>query len=375
MIYDGGKFMRSKFFIINFMVFLVLSANLLATETRMQALGNPNGFTRDYTDIFRFPGTIHNYQNLVVAELTNPWDGGDWTLGAVIPINHLPFSIHLNRATGVSPRIIDTMDLSRKIEFGLGFGRTFGMRFAMAIDNMDINSDLVRNASYFQVSGGMSSDVTDLAMGIYLAGTSEDNNVERDEGFFGINFDVRHFFLDNEDLSMMAIGGLGLEFYSSELVYDDFSYEASSFSLDLQIGAGINYKIAEDSILILALKPFRLVTISEEDEGSNELTETWIYLPEYHIGLESRINNWLTGRLGARQSYAFYSEKDNPDTESSVEYSEYQSEFVMDLGLAFNFGHFTIDMVIENDFLFNGPDFIGGNANGIASKISVSYHF
>jgi hypothetical protein len=92
------------------------------------------------------------------------------------------------------------------------------------------------------------------------------------------------------------------------------------------------------------------------------------------LALESSILPWLTARVGARQNYVFYSVKDEGEDEIEED-SSYDSEFVMNLGLGFNFGRFTIDTVLEKDFLHNGPDFIGGNGNGLASKISLTYSY
>ncbi len=363
--------MRSRVSILFLMVTLLATTGLMATGARMQSMGNPHGFVRDYTDIFTFPATIYQYEGRVVGDLVNP-DNQFWTIGALVPYENNLIGIHLNRPTGVNFFAIPDMDISRKIEFNAGLMDIYGVRFAMAIDSED--NGIERGAHFYELGGGMSTDMLDLGLRLYFAGASEDNGTEITESVFGMGLAGRYFLQDDDDFTIMALGGLGFESASGEEKTDNGSIDASGFDLVLQLGAGINYNLDENNMFILGIKPFRLATVSEDWDGDEE-SESWIYIPEYHIGLESRITDWLTGRLGARQSYAFYSEKDDPDAAPSEEASEYISEFQMNLGLAFNFGQFTIDTVLQNDFLFNGPDFIGGNGNGIASRISVTYTF
>ena len=116
-----------------------------------------------------------------------------------------------------------------------------------------------------------------------------------------------------------------------------------------------------------------------QDEDFFKDTETFIYVPEYHLGLEAELAKWLTGRIGAHQRYWFelYKEEERlvDDSWRTTEWSRYGSDFNMNIGLGFKFGNFMIDTVLEHDFLFKGPEFIGGEASGLATKISVNYQF
>jgi hypothetical protein len=47
----------------------------------------------------------------------------------------------------------------------------------------------------------------------------------------------------------------------------------------------------------------------------------------------------------------------------------------MNLGLAFNFGKFTIDTVLSKSLLHDGPDFLGGQTAGLATQASVKFEF
>lgn len=391
--------MRVRLLIVLAASFIFLTSALFATEARMASLGYPYGFVRDETGIFIFPGTINFNNRTVVAELNNSFDESYWTIGANLPVKDFVLGLYLNKPTDIdlTATPFADMDISRKIEFLFGFGEGFGVGFAMAMDSKTdplfdpatgdpLEKDQVQGAHYFEIKGGMSNEMMDIGVNVVIAGASdEDEAADTEESFsrMGFGLNGRYFISEDDDLAIMATLGFAMvmggyeEPAGAESRSETVETDSTVTEMIFDLGVGVNYKLARNSTLIAGVKPIRFHTISDRfptEVGELEATETFIYVPEYYLGLESEITDWLTGRAGARQSYAFTSEEFSIGNDSS-ESSGYYSDFVINLGLGFKFGDFTIDTVLKHDFLFNGPDFIGGAANGISSHISVKYTF
>jgi len=56
-------------------------------------------------------------------------------------------------------------------------------------------------------------------------------------------------------------------------------------------------------------------------------------------------------------------------------YQETDAPFNLEVGTAVNLMDFRIDGHLNPDFLFDGPDFVGGNGSGTFGGVSVLYNF
>ncbi|HNV62484.1 MAG TPA: hypothetical protein PKN54_05975 [Candidatus Cloacimonas acidaminovorans] len=388
---------------------ILVAGALFATESRMAGLGFPYGYIKDNSEISIYPGAINRYKTQVIGELKSPGSNPDWTLGANLPIKKCVGGIYLNTLTGInvdemlydseSPNLYSRgdLDLSKKIQLYLGFWDKWGIGFGMAIDNIknDLSDtlDIYKKSSayYFDLSGGMSTDKCDVGLQVKYAGGSAENELTTYKDFndefyrFGVDLAGRYYLLQNQDFDVMCLGKGYFNIGSKKIDTPNQPNKPIEKTTDdnnfmIEVGAGVNYKLNDTNTIIFGFKPIRFASESievskEGTNGSHKMSHSFIYVPEYNLAVESQITRWLTGRVGARQNYVFYSEKDEPSGDGEFEDSEYQSEFVMNLGLGFNFGKFSIDAVLEHDFLHHGPEFIGGKTNGLASMISLTYQY
>ncbi len=380
-----------------------------ATESRMNSMGGVYGFLRDDTDVMRYPGTIHAYNRIVFAEMRSWNDKSNWTVGGNVPFYDNVFGFRFNVPTEFQLLDIDFDDepyrqwnditLDHKINFIFGFMENFGAGFGMAMDRAKYtypnNEELDINMMLLEVLGGYSNDLFDLGLSIQLPTGSMENESTRDEGDIGgmiLNLNGRYFIMEESKFSLMAIADMKMrslsteykEFYENTL---DSTEKVDLSSLNFSVGVGINYYINENNLLVLALRPFGLMKDTSEDEylpaeGNkivNKVEESATILPEYRVGFESKINSWLTGRVGAYQQYHFKSYEENRTVGSTTtlidKYSYYESNFNVSLGFAANFRNFTLDGVLSDALLFDGPNFIGGRNPGIATQLSLKYKF
>lgn len=403
--------MNHKTLIMLLILLVLVAGGLFATDSRMTALGYPYGFLRDNTDIHAYPATIFKYNRSMTGELYDAGDDWNWTLGANVPINSSVFGLYLNLPTGVDVgdhldwnygyRDTD-LDISKKIQFYFGFMDKFALGFGMAIDSEKYETDMApaktdyteeMSAHYFEVSAGMSTDMMDLGAKVYLQGATvgdDESNAYIDESSYsgiGLVLNGRYFIKESNNLDLVAITSLGYESIGDMVEYNpetkvkrNVDYSTMMFNL----GVGADYKISPNHHIVMSITPFRLLSYSETESYTDSVTEykegaSLMFVPEYTLGLESQIAKWLTGRIGASQSYVFYKWTNNVDYGEGSDYSsaesQYDSSFDMNLGLAFKLGKFSIDTVLSKSLLHDGPEFLSGKTGGLASQVSVKFEF
>lgn len=116
---------------------------------------------------------------------------------------------------------------------------------------------------------------------------------------------------------------------------------------------------------------------SNNDKKGSETTTSGISI-NANIAAEAKLNETWSARVGAQKGIFGTSSTTSKDLDKLTETnssSDTTSAPVISMGASCVVGNLTIDGVIEQALLFDGPYFIGGNANGMASKISVKYNW
>jgi hypothetical protein len=175
--------------------------------------------------------------------------------------------------------------------------------------------------------------------------------------------------------------------FAMDITEYDYNYVSTKETNDyVDLAFSLQVKANENNKIIFGVTPFIYNPMSFEetndsDSGSNTWNEdrTTIYFPIYNLAVESKITSWLTGRFGANQSYSHvnfsWDASNDGENDDDNEFEFYDKNYYMNLGLSFNFGKFYVDSVLEQELLFDGPNFLGGKSNGLASEISVKYSF
>lgn len=377
------------------LVALFVMTSMFATQARMSGLGNPYGLIEDDTDVFIYPATIFNYSG-AVAELQQGTGSANWNMSANIPILNYKLGVYLNRDTMLDlPGYGLNLDLGKSVEFNFGFMDKFAIGFGTSADyRSEVEIGDFKNepsASYFSFFGGYSDKGMDAGIRLEMA-NAEDVDVEGADEFIQMSYTAldlrgRQYIINEDNMSLMVQAGymMKMEEYNYEnLVGDKLEDKEISQSM-LDIGFGLQVKAGQRSKIIFGLTPiiynpisFEHTTYNNDDKTTIKHDDTWMFFPEYNLAVESQICSWLTGRVGANQVYAHITQEvdyDETMAQEDTEENYYSKDFYMNLGLTFSFGNFCIDSVLEQELLFEGPDFIGGNANGLATEISVKYKF
>jgi len=384
----------TKFLFLTVLVTFAISAINLAeaTETRLSSMGGVGYFTRDNSNIFYFPGTINNYGGQVVAELRTKNTQSSYTIGGNFGFSEdKVFGAYLNRPIGVSIpdfvfnyiQNIDNVELNNTTDLLIGMplgNMDFGARLSMAFDGYkqdstatDVGDD--ESSRYINLGLGLSSDKMDAGVYIEMPSikSAEDNGLEdklSGSGFGGI---FRTFMGDQTQI--VPIGLVNLASVTYEQTVNNVTSKVKFSNMNLALGAGLNYYISENAMLVAAVEAIGMSKFKSEVSGGTETNITTMDLPGLYMGAESQINKWLTGRIGAVQVIQTTTTKTKPQGGPESETSERLKQFHVAFGVGVALGDFTLDLSFNEGLLFDGPNFISGTNETIADKISITYEF
>jgi len=377
---------RTKVCSLCLILILMGSSVVWATESRVESLGGVGYYIRDNTNIFIFPGTMMQYRNQAVAELRSKGNDQSYTVGAQFPKSETSVvGLYLNRPLSISPSYIISnvapkMTLDRCITLmygGKNGDMSYGLLLSFAMDKFsgvnDWGDEIKQSARYIGISAGVSKSNFDLGLHLEMPAANYEEEGSDDDTWSGtvIGLTGRMFSQQSEKLELVGLGNLCLGFSGREVGSTDVNYN----QLKIQIGGAANYQLDKNNMAVLAVEAFGLdqekTVVKDGDEVTNKITT----LPGIYLGIESQVKPWLIARLGARQLYQTATTVTDPENGEDTEESAYGSSFNVSFGLGITAGHLELDAVFNEGLLFDGPNFITGQSNALAYRMSVTYHF
>jgi len=406
------RIFRNSFTVVALVLSLIFlfQTDTMATETRVGSMGGVGFYMRDNSNIFVFPGTFYSYGDQVIGEMRVKGNHSLYTIGAHLPVsNTAQFGIYLN-----NPITFDIPSYSEFLPPGLEFieevelNHTTDLFYGTELDNFDLGialrfamdsyeednfsglpeNDHTQSATYFELGAGISNESMDLGLIFALPSASRDQGTvdgtdKYSWGGFGVGFSGR-FWLKQKDLIFQFVPLIVANYasLSGELdpAGDDQGGEISHSYLNLAGGLGLNYQINEDNLIVVGLEAIgysseSYSTKSGDQDGPEGSTTTMI-LPGIYMGVESQISSWLFGRLGAAQTYTKTTEKEKLDPDADeTESVSFEKEFKMTFGIGIMLGSFLLDARINDNLLFEGPNFISGTTQDLAYMLSITYNF
>jgi hypothetical protein len=108
--------------------------------------------------------------------------------------------------------------------------------------------------------------------------------------------------------------------------------------------------------------------------GATETTYSIITLPSATLGVEAEVTDWAAVRFGMNHGYVLSGSNDDGTNTSTMTGA---SDFNWNFGLGFDYGSFTLDMVLENTELFNNPVryITGRNDEALSSSATLTWKF
>ncbi len=387
---------------------LFVVTSVFATQTRMSGLGHPYGLIEDDTDVFTFPATIFKYSGVAVGELQRLSGSTEWSMSANIPIRDHNLGVYLNRDTILKDNLwgfqypentVHNMDISKSVEFNFGFLDNFAVGYGSSVDyesdyaytsGWNKTQKIEPAANFHSFFGGYSANDLDIGLRLVMANvtdvTDENGNgsVDANDSYFereytSVAANGRKIFRSDSRTELAVKASFAIEnsvYNLKELnTYDKSKEEYQSMILDL--GFSLQYKPNSNNKLIFGVTPIiynpvkaKSIEYNDSDSDKSKFEVNTLFFPKYNLAVESKITSWLAGRFGANQSQTH-----RIFTGNGIRFEYYDKDYYMNLGLTFTFDNFCIDSVLEQELLFDGPNFLGGKANGLASEISVKYKF
>lgn len=152
----------------------------------------------------------------------------------------------------------------------------------------------------------------------------------------------------------------------------------------LLAGIGVNLPIAGDGMLAGGISggylSNKLSTTSGSTGSSSESKFTSLILPQFNVGLEWNLTDWLQGRVGfARsimdQKFKFKSSGTVTNTTEFSELSASNPDQTISLGIGWQIDRFSLDGLVGEQFFQTGPHILSGKENDLFGRLSMSYNF
>jgi len=364
-----------------------LVLNTSATETRVFSMGQTGVFMYDNSNISLFPGAVMRYGNEIVTELRLKDVESLFSAEVRLPVNSYVLGLNFNRPVsvydpGVGLNIV--LNSTSDLYFGTKLGENdLGIRLSYGRDGFSQDSTLgiprlEETARYVEIAGGYSTNLYDASISLELPSIESDLAGDKDEySGTGINLNGRYFY--QYDLKMQFVPVVQLGYGSASRKTDvgpGIPQQETDYSrLNLNLGIGLNYQISENSLLIVAIDPYRYSKMTEDVKDGTETTITTSTIPRLYLGAETTIRSWLIGRIGANRAYQKITTKTKPDQADAWETSYQTSVYNVSFGLGLKFGRFLIDLDINDGMFFEGPNIISGRFRDFSNRVSISYLF
>ena len=117
-------------------------------------------------------------------------------------------------------------------------------------------------------------------------------------------------------------------------------------------------------------------TEPNDQEDDDESSSMSIMFPGFNIAMEYQLLEWLVFRSGANYSFVIAeNETTTPGGDEAVQSGYGDAVFGWNAGFGFLMGNFRIDGTLSEGFMTGGPQFIGGNANGLFGLVSATGKF
>ena len=367
---------------------LLWGGSAMASETRIFSMGKTGRFTHDNSNLQLFPGSLYRYNNLIITEMRIKNDEDSFSAGIHLPLGLRALgAIYMNSTIDVPVPEIAGSGLSFSdatdvlVAFKVG-ENNLGLRVSFAFENNDQTTDstisaISESASYFEFAGGVSNDRYDF--GAYFGLPSLESKIgSATTTWEGLGFGVAgRFFLGPENGPMQYVPVVVINQFSTDLVRD--LVDATSSFLDFSMGVGIHYQLDESNLVVLGTEIFgiRQNVLDAANVGKETVSVT--NMPAFYLGGETRAKRWLLLRLGATHEIQETKTTFRLPSGEKTETSKRDSKFGVSVGVGIELGRFLLDLDINDNFLFEGPDFISGqgsdSVNDFVNRLSISYNF
>ena len=386
-----------------------------------------NRLIEDKDDVFLYPQRVIDYTNLVSFE----YGGGEQQGNGMLLLGNENFGFGVAAHRGdllanddIFPYAVDNRELNSNAPFaGIqppgtiidlfgGFdlgGGAAGARLAFGngasfVQGATDDGATGTSETFFMLQGGyslMGDFSLDTSLQI-LFGTGvnkADGDTQADATALQFGLYGRGYSQMAETLRLGFIGNIqyrtssGTQYNDIDNDDDDVTNRSGTFAI--QAGAGPAYTIGDDNTQLAGYAVLGYATSStdpntSDDSEDDRTRQSEILLPGLHLAADIQVLDWLYFRSGLQYSWAIrrqaeeVADEDNDnitgnqgslgDNQPPISALNSPGGFGWSAGLGVEYNNFYFDGALQNGFILNGPNFIGGGS-GFLAKASAGYNF
>ena len=335
-------------------ILMAFSAMAFGNMDRIGALGgNPGFWPEDDANVSSFPAMINNLDMVQVSGAGSP-------SGAATVI----WGEDDSCTWGFSFDGANDDDDNDWVNLMWGNG-TYGATFALG-SSSESDGDNETSSFGLDLGFGMNMDFGELGLKFLTANTDDGSDADQPSTMaLGLNLrraqDI--WLFDN-----MLVGFSMHNETQGDALDNDLNLSVDLFTA-LPAGDGVSATFAMGF-------GFWSNTLNEGTEGEDDLASSVITLPSVNLGVEAEVTDWAKVRFGLGHAYVVSGSigDDYTWTGASI---DGESNFNWNFGLGFDYGTFTLDMVLENTDLFNDPVryITGRNDDALSSSATLTWTF
>lgn len=389
---------RERTVFVLLLVGLLLVSSSFAGMTRINNLGlYSNLYVLDSYNIWAFPSTIVLFPKMATIESMS---GDELNSGGIhMPLSptvvggaylknleHEVYFADPNFDSFTGEPDPDSRWAAHQADLFLGYnGGTYGLGMHISyfnrttltnyVDNT-ITSDEEAGQSYLDLNLGVSvftnnRSQLDASLQIGIASFRNDP-ITTYEGKSNVSvaLAVRYFAAISPTTAIVPFGVLSFERAGYQETANNTSSSFVGKSDTYTLGVSANYVPNEQVLIVMAFGYFRNSLSSDDGSGNDSGSFATQSLPFLNLGFECKLYSWISARFGIYELLERY----KTDVPNDYETKMTDHTYVPNFGLSFYLKRFTIDAMVNDSFLHNGPYLLSGhNYDPLFSELSITY--
>lgn len=354
---------------------LVMALPVMATETRVQTMGDQQLFIQDDYNIWTWTSTVNNYPRHLIVDHNDAYSLSSSAFGSTRVGMIVPFMKNAVLGAFVSDGEMDTdffpLTADQRIDLFYGYRAT---NFDLGI-HVDWWGDKFTDSAL-----EMSSSVMGLQVG--LGFNANGNMFEVDAFYRNIDFNDDFGGNSRDAGSWLGAAGRYLWAYNNMVtvvpavqiqqakVSDTAAGVTEQKATHIDLGVGCNTVPLQGTEFITSFG-IMVDQFEETDAGTATEDVSTNTIPYIKVGADIQVKDWLFFRVGA-QKWVVQTEKDD-----LANTKDYNSDLIYDLGAGIMLGDVQFDARLANSFLNNGPYLLSGaeTFGGMFPSVSFKYDF
>lgn len=388
---------RERMGFVLLIISLLFVSSSFAGMTRINNLGFMSDmYVLDSYNIWTFPSTIVLFPKMATIESMS---GDELNSGGI----HMPLSpnvvggaylknseeeVYFADPTTIDPSTGEPMSrwAAHQADIFMGYnGKTYGLGMHISYFNSDTLTNYVDNTLQSDENFGQSFVGLDFGVSVFsntrsqldatlhigiASFTNDPITTYKGKGNVSIAFAVRYFAAISPTTAIVPFGKLSFERAGYEVTLNNTTSSLVGKLDTYIVGLSSNYVPNERVLVTMAIGYYYSSLSADDGTGNDSGSSSNSALPFLNLGFECKPYSWLSARFGISELLTHW----KTDAPNLFEGKSTDHTYVPNFGLSFYLKRFTIDVLVNDTFLHNGPYLMSGhNYGSLFSELSIIY--